>query len=401
MKNKSRGSKRNPKRGGPGFLLCCETGREFKCQREALDILNYYYFQTAITTSTKQQVNGAQDAIHSKECKKELSMEEEIALLKSGVSADVLLNDKERNQNQTRTTKYKNPFQPYDTGCRGTVFLMYNQSKYDHDQKASANKTNNSDLVEDKKASESKTNDSDHVEDEIEDKKASENKTHDSDHIEDKIEDKKRSLNEVDNNTVCNTGRTKKQKHENGRDFTSTESKLIKWDPLVTARSVINDVLQNRSSAPSSRFVTRMIPIQLTCFANMEEIILTSRKLIKQHLLPFGIKAKNDKKERPTFKIDFKRRICSSIKRDEVISAVADSIQLLTDEYWSDCAKDELSEAQTKQGESLFRVDLNNAEYTVMIETCRTLVGMSVVKDAKWFRNFNLTIIKGEAPSTG
>ena len=374
MKNKSKASKRNPKRGGPGFLLCCETGREIKCQREALDILNYYYFQVAMDgtndsaekSSTIVEDDCSQNEGHSKEWKKSLSMEEEIALLKSGVSADVLLNDDKRNESQTKNTKYKNPFQLYETGCRGTAFLMYNQAKYDRDKDVSENEADNSD----------------HVKDEL---------------------DKKRSFNQVGNDVAtCNSGRTKKQKHENGIDFTiSSSTTLKKWDPLETARSVISDLIRSSSLAPSSRFVTRMIPIQLTCFANMEEIRLTSNKLIKQLLLPFGIEAKNDRKERPTFKIELKKRICSSIKRDAVISAVADSIQVLTDEYFGSCVNEKVSPELKRQEKSLFCVDLNNAEYTIIIEVCRTLVGMSVVKDAKWFKNFNLTIIKGENQSTG
>ena len=36
-------SKWQPKRGGPGIILTCETGRDFKAKREGLEILNYYY----------------------------------------------------------------------------------------------------------------------------------------------------------------------------------------------------------------------------------------------------------------------------------------------------------------------------------------------------------------------
>ena len=39
----------NPKRGGPGILMTCEQGREHKCEREGVDILQYY--------TSKQDVN--------------------------------------------------------------------------------------------------------------------------------------------------------------------------------------------------------------------------------------------------------------------------------------------------------------------------------------------------------
>ena len=43
---------------------------------------------------------------------------------------------------------------------------------------------------------------------------------------------------------------------------------------------------------------------------------------------------------------------------------------------------------------SLFSVDLTNPDYTVVIEVCRTLCTMSVIKDAHSYQLFNLLKIQ-------
>ena len=336
-------SRKNPQRGGPGFLLCCETGREVKCQREALDIIGHHYFQIPSRKATKKGSDELKD-------REVLTLDQEIALLKKGASTDIVLHSSERIKIDDHN--YKNPFQVYETGCRGTVFLMYVKPKNNQSEKEGTGVQEGGGL--------------------------------DCDDFD------VRKGKRIANHGGCD-GETKKRKVDNSESISNE-----KLDPVVIARSIMDNLMKNDELTPRSRFVTRMIPIQLTCFASMEEIISTSRKLIKKFLLPFGIDARNSKKERPTFKIDLKRRICSSIRRDEVVTAVADSIKILTDEYWKSCVKDESDRIQQVHEDSLFRVDLSNPDYTVLVDICRTLVCMSVVKDATWFRNFNLTRIEKE-----
>ena len=62
-------TKRNPKRGPPGILLTCETGREFKCRNEGLDIINHYFAGENGDNDEKDETS--------------LSLEEELKMLKS------------------------------------------------------------------------------------------------------------------------------------------------------------------------------------------------------------------------------------------------------------------------------------------------------------------------------
>eukprot|EP00978_Attheya_sp_CCMP212_P003397 scaffold7003_cov60-Attheya_sp.AAC.1 len=54
-------SKKNVRRGGPGILLTCETGREFKCQREGLEILRHYYYRNETSSSGNYDTPGTGD----------------------------------------------------------------------------------------------------------------------------------------------------------------------------------------------------------------------------------------------------------------------------------------------------------------------------------------------------
>ena len=61
-----------PKRGAPGMLLTCETGREQKCQREGLEILNFYLPTSDLATTADNQKGQGEDDGTAK-----LSLEEE------------------------------------------------------------------------------------------------------------------------------------------------------------------------------------------------------------------------------------------------------------------------------------------------------------------------------------
>jgi hypothetical protein len=117
--NKTTKARRNnPPRGGPGVLVLSETGRESKCQREALEILRHYFY-----AETKEDLSDVNSPVDEKDTHKDasnLTLEQEIALLKRGASADAVLSGNASDP----TEKHKAPFRVYDTGCRGTVFIM-------------------------------------------------------------------------------------------------------------------------------------------------------------------------------------------------------------------------------------------------------------------------------------
>lgn len=159
---------------------------------------------------------------------------------------------------------------------------------------------------------------------------------------------------------------------------------------------VINDVTHpsNSTAAPSSRFITRIIPIQATCYPSLVEIKCVAQALIDTYLLP-SISSKEEEEEGATgasndtpkksFSISFRKRNCNHLSRDDVISTVADLLLL-------------------KDGETTttnFEVNLSEPDYTIVIEVCRTLCCMAVVKGIKQYKNFNLMTIRDEQSQGG
>ena len=140
----------NPKRGAPGILVITETGRENKGRREGLEILQHYFYSSS-GSNADDVINGntlnekipspssdLEDNCDSDKSSlnKNLTLEEEIDLLKKGVSADAVLRGGNANANEKNnagnngTNKHgkakvnSGPFRVYETGCRGTVFFM-------------------------------------------------------------------------------------------------------------------------------------------------------------------------------------------------------------------------------------------------------------------------------------
>lgn len=309
----------NPRRGFPGVLCFCETGKENRCEREAKDILHYYMAKEGC----QNENNSSNDSDQSST--KKISLEEEISILKKMSKGD------------------DSYLKVYNTGCRGTVSLMFTRQ--------------NSQLVDLVQSRAPKP---------VRVKKGGEERPEDEDDSENYLrESKKVKLTKND-----------------------TENEGSEWDPVPTVTSIFQGIKDNDIHAPSSRFVTRMVPMQVTCHAAMDEIVPNMRELLAKFLMPHGISSADSKdpnKKIPSFKISYKRRCCDDLKTKDMIESVANVIEELTAEYFE--------ELNVKK-QNLFRVDLSNPDYTILIEICRTLVGMSVVKNAADFNNFNLIVTK-------
>lgn len=329
--------KRNPRRGPPGVLLTCERGREAKCTREGLDILRYYLSHQSDNKTTESSV----------EKKKELTLDEEIAMLQKGATSDQVLDGKTESQQNERQSK---AFTVYDTGCGGTVVVMCTLP--------------GSALIplirtEWKEANDAKRK---AAEDGTEEPNAPKRARLEEDTVGTAEDDK-----EVGGTTEI---------QELGDKTRETESNAATppWDPVDTVDRVLHDLDSSCKTAPSSRFVTRMIPIQATCFPSVEEIRLTAKALIQKYL---------QNKPPSTFAVRVKRRNCCTATRDEIITAVAGQVIEM-----EGCAKNE------------WKVNLKSPEYTILVEVCQTLCGITIVKECAAYRNFNLLEIREAQENT-
>ena len=294
----------NPRRGGPGILITCETGRDSKAKREGLDILEHYWNLQNNTDDSKKEVD------------KTLSLDDEIAMLK------------------TRKKKGDSFLTEYDTGCRGTVSFICILP-------ACA-------LVAPMEKETTRQIDQEHN---------------------NGVSNKKPKL-EIEPESKDNT-----QEEASLKQKVDTVSRLYDpfkptpWDPLAVVHNIITDIQSNNKEAPSSRFISRMIPIQATCYSTMEEITHMATSLLDKYLSP-----NNDPK---TFSVAIKQRNCSLVKKDQVIDSLYNLVVAKKKHY---------------------TVKLKNADVTILVEICKTLCGMSVIDNcAERFQNFNLQEFREKA----
>lgn len=133
------------------------------------------------------------------------------------------------------------------------------------------------------------------------------------------------------------------------------------WDPIKTVGQIMGDLKSGTDKeSPSSRFVSRMIPIQATCYPSNDEIQATCRALLGKYI-PTSPK---------TFAIAPKKRLCEHISKDDIIKVAATEVL---------ARKPDL------------KVDLDNPDFTLVVEVCKTLCGVSIVSKCKeTFQNFNV-----------
>mmetsp|Transcript_10831 Transcript_10831/g.16352 ORF Transcript_10831/g.16352 Transcript_10831/m.16352 type:complete len:408 (-) Transcript_10831:125-1348(-) len=332
-----------------------------------------------------------------------MTLEEEIAMLKQ--------------------EKKKAPFHEYETGCRGAVFIMCTLEKSNLVPSPIP-----SSLCADEENNTVKRKIDDQGDKDTLNSSNPSNKKQKTEQAAQKIETKEAKNN--DEGAIGDKDKDEEGDKEVTTQNTSTADET-KWDPIQTVLSIIKGIKNDESAAPRSRFITKMIPIQATCFANMEEMQSTATSLIRKFLIPHGIqfyhngsnsstgesesKSNDQKKKPPTFKIEFRKRFCSHLKRDEVIEIIANAVQVLTNDFWdsnkkvgeiskdtseveqnasNSCKEEGQSKGDKNDDTQLFGVDLKNPDYTIIVEVCRTLCTMSVVKDAQSYHNFNLTKIQ-------
>lgn len=257
-----------PRRGPPAIFVTCESGRENKCKREALELLHHYYYLSREdgNNSFQQTATSDQIADHSspiaaahhdtdesnsleEQQKQPLSLEEELSLLRKGVMAEEVLtyernpkrhkgvddsNGAGKSNNKKLLSSMKSPFSIYESGVRGMICVLCNlkgSEMIPYDDIVAKVKS-----AKDEEAISSANNDT--------------------------IED---------NQVVCKS--IDKGNEKSDEEDSSSNMQTVLWDPVDTVRCIIEGVIKEcspnatpklLSSAPSSRFITRMIPMQAT-----------------------------------------------------------------------------------------------------------------------------------------
>ena len=127
--------------------------------------------------------------------------------------------------------------------------------------------------------------------------------------------------------------------------------------PKEIGMKIVNDLAETKQR--KSRYILRFLPIDIVCRANVKDIMDAAGKFFDQYFL----------KEGKTFSIIFNKRYNNDLNRDEVIKELAGMIA-------------------TKNIKN--KVDLKNAEISVVVEVIKGLCCLSVVPDYLKLKKFNL-----------
>ena len=346
----------NPRRGGPAFIVTCERGREFKARRDAFEILHYYYDHqqdhSASNGSKKdgegrEQVEGEDKhevgTNDRKSTNDSLSFEDELKLLQDHNKKQKMSNHNNNStmQKSSSSSQYR-PFTEFETSIRGVVILMYNDLDSTQDQKQQLEGGDG--------------REAEHGDDK--EKGAGISSSSSSSIRWDPINIFERIY--ADWKADAEFQKATKQKEEGGE-------KAMKGDDDKHNTVYPGEANRGDLYAPSSRYITRMIPIQMTCFSSVDDIKLTVPKLLQKYFPPTTTKATGNKEDvndtaiiTTTYAVAVKIRNCRMIKRQDVIDIVAG---YMLQNY---CPKK-------------YQVQLENPDVTILVEICQTLCGMSVI----------------------
>ena len=232
-----------PCRGFPAIFFTCESGREKKCQREALELIHhYYYISKSNSADTQTSLNDmATITADGKHPDDQLSLDEELKMLRKGAAAEEVLSY-ERNSKRPRyeaknARSMKSPFIAHNIGVKGIiciVFALPGSELIPYNDIVMALRPKGEGDAEDDSKKEVIT-------DEVNNEKDSGNEANKS-HLWDPIETVRIILNEV--------GRTES-------DAGGSSDHKEAGQSNVTEQAV-------STSPPGSRFISRMIPIQAT-----------------------------------------------------------------------------------------------------------------------------------------
>ncbi|XP_065161890.1 THUMP domain-containing protein 1 [Atheta coriaria] len=127
-------------------------------------------------------------------------------------------------------------------------------------------------------------------------------------------------------------------------------------DPVALATTIVKDVQEQNN--PQTRFLVRLVPIQQTCKAFMEDITAASKLLLDTHL-----------PSNKTFSIVYNHRNNNNLNKEKVIQEVA----AVADSFKRDN-----------------KVNLKQPDVCIIIEVIKNIVFLSVVPDYVKYKKFNL-----------
>lgn len=136
---------------------------------------------------------------------------------------------------------------------------------------------------------------------------------------------------------------------------------MRKKDGDKSPNEIVNRIVTSAASTRKhmSRFILRILPIEVSCYASKEEISKAIQPLVEQY---FPVETHNPQK----FAVMYEARANTGVDRMEIIDAVAKSIP------------------------APHKVDLSNPDKTIIVEIARTVCLIGVIEKYKELSKYNI-----------
>ncbi|CAG9769880.1 unnamed protein product [Ceutorhynchus assimilis] len=132
-------------------------------------------------------------------------------------------------------------------------------------------------------------------------------------------------------------------------------------DPVKLAEAIMSEIFEKKTQ--ETKFLLRLVPVEVTCKAKVKEIEQAFQALCEKY---FSTSAKS-------FSVIFNHRNNDSVSRDEVIKTIADNVL-----------------NQGTSNKLVHKVDLKNAEVSIVVEIIRGFAFLAVVPDFYKYKKYNL-----------
>ncbi|XP_020275554.1 THUMP domain-containing protein 1 homolog isoform X2 [Asparagus officinalis] len=346
--------------GVQGFFITCDGGRERQATNEALNLLDSFYEELL----DGKDSGPTSRAIPIKPVNKITKFEDSDSSGEEGESpcrSEDIEADKHAKECEDKTTN----------------------NKHEETENKTEDKTANRQHEEIEEKNEDKTANKQHEETEEE----SENKPAKKQYgeIEEDNEEKptKKQCIEVDANSQATDSRNGKEKSiddlieeelkemgdRNKRRFLSLDSgcngcifiQMHKSDGKHGPASIVQHMMSSAALTKKhmSRFILRVLPAEITCYASEEEISKAIKALIEQH---FPTEAPTPQK----FAVLYEARANTGVDRMKIINAVAKSVP------------------------EPHKVDLNKPDKTIIVQIAKTICLVGVAERYKELSKYNL-----------
>lgn len=165
--------------------------------------------------------------------------------------------------------------------------------------------------------------------------------------------------NEIDAINSSNKKKSNRFQHVDTEISNLVFIKTTLANPVELGSHIVSDVASTKKSV--SRFMLRFIPIEVVCKATIEDMKTAAGKLFDEHFLNCPPK---------TFSIIINKRYNNSIQRDDIIEELAGLVAFKNVHH---------------------KVDLKNAECSVIVEVLKGICCLSVLPNYLKWKKYNIS----------